>query len=117
MDISIYEECSLLANCSENQLDEAKIARFKVQFIRSQDAIAVYEDKGSGRILTALEAYKIFPPAVFQQILNKGSAVIAYSKEEPAKTLRQRRESLNLTVGQLAKALNCNTDMIERAED
>lgn len=110
-----YSECLLLATRYE-KLTDSEILQFDVRFIRSQDSIAIYEGRGSGKILTAWEAYKLFSQKVFQQIYDKGAAAIVASPDEPSKTLKERRAILNISEDKLADELGCSVSDIEKAE-
>lgn len=89
----------------------------KIRYIRSQDELSVFNGRGTGRVLTAVEAYDAFGPEVFYEIDDRGSAILVCDREEPAKTIRERREQLGLTVEDLARAVELDVSSVRNCED
>lgn len=86
-------------------------------FIRSQDQLAVHRSKGTGRILTAFEALNAFGYKKLYEAVDHGSAILPSTREEPARTIRSRREDLGLTINQVARAAGVPPKAIADAED
>lgn len=111
--LSIDEECQLLA---KGDVDDTILRQLTVRFIRGQDEIAVYRDKGTGRILSAWETYKTFGSKIFKEILEYGTAVLSVTSTEPAATLKKQREALNISQEELAKKASIPLEDIKKIE-
>lgn len=85
-------------------------------FVRSQIQIAEDSPKATGHRLTATEVLRSYGVEVLQRVAEDGSAVLAASRNEPAKTLLARREALGLTVKKLSVASGITVQAIELAE-
>lgn len=108
-----YGECRLLA---QGEVSDDLLKKLKVQFIRGQDEIALYEKKGNGKILTAWEAYKNYPRQIFEEILQYGTAVLSISAAEPSTTLREQRKTLGYSQEYLANKANISLETIKKVE-
>lgn len=84
-------------------------------FVRSQDSLAFHSAEATGVVLMARQVCE-FPPHKLTQILEYGSAVLPDSKDEPARTIREQREALGLTVGDVARATGLTPLIVEAAE-
>lgn len=107
-----YDECQLLAN---GDIDDSTLQKLSVRFIRGQDEIAIYQGRGNGRILSAWEAYKIFVPEIFEEILEYGTAVLSTSSE-PAATFKKQREALDVSKEELSRKTHLTVADIEKVE-
>lgn len=96
---------------SKNNLSEREL------FVRGQDHISSYKGDESGLSLTRAQVSEYFGERVFDEIEDYGSAIIPACDDEPSKTLREARESLGLSISELASAVSLNKSIIERAED
>lgn len=99
----------------ENARDWA--ARSDTLFVRSQDQVAIFTEKATGAKLTALEAFDAFGFELLAEAVDLGSAVITRDLNEPAATLRERREQLGLNYADLATATGLDRSEIERSEN
>jgi Zn-dependent peptidase ImmA (M78 family)/transcriptional regulator with XRE-family HTH domain len=86
------------------------------KFVRGQIQIAPYSETATGRVLGALEALRAFGWDLLLQATLEGSAPLVSSPEEPATTLRTRREELGLTHERLAKRSGISVKMLHNAE-
>lgn len=84
-------------------------------FVRSQDALAFHSSEAKGLILTATQACE-FPPEKLAQILEYGSAILPDAKQEPARTFREQREYLGLSISEVARAADVDKKLVELAE-
>jgi len=87
------------------------------KFVRSQDQIALFSPEANGRILTAYEAYNSFGLDILKEVIEEGSAVIAFNRKEPSQTLRKRREALGLSIEDIKKYAGLSDSAIKNAED
>jgi Zn-dependent peptidase ImmA (M78 family) len=92
-------------------------ARSGIQFIRGQDHLALYRGWGDGHVLSAFEAYKTFGFEKLVEALEEGSAVIVDNIEEPAKTIRERREALGIDHRDLSLRTNLTLEEVQGAEN
>ncbi|WP_186173349.1 XRE family transcriptional regulator [Burkholderia gladioli] len=97
--------------------DSEKTMSSQEFYTRGQDHISRHRGEASGIILTRDQVAEYFGNRVFDEIENYGSAIIPSSHEEPSRTLREARESLGLTTSDLAKAINLDKSLVEKAED
>lgn len=102
---------------SRGETIEARASSSARQFIRSQDHLAVYSDKGNGRVLSAWEALHTFGLDTLEKAVADGSVIIPASINEPADTLRTQRTLLGLDVGTVANFAGVPTEVVLRAED
>ena len=89
----------------------------KQEFVRSQDHLAPAREGASGRRMTAWEALQYFGFEKLEEAFAFGSAIIVSNAEEPAETLRKRRELLVLEPRDLARTAKVSAHDIEIAED
>lgn len=113
MNSTEYEVCRKL---SQGNVTDEELKKYTIQFIRGEDDLAVYEGLGSGRKLSAWEAYKIFPSTVFSEILEYGSAYISV-EGEPGATLKKQRENLGFSVADLSSESNLSISEINEIEN
>lgn len=111
--LSIDEECQLLA---KGNIDDATLLQLTVRFIRGQDEIAIYKDKGTGRVLSAWEAYKTFDSKIFEEILEYGTAILSTTPDEPALTFTKQRKALNISQEELAEKAKIPLEDIKKIE-
>lgn len=107
----------IFGNGSIGATPEERAATSNVIFVRSQDELDFYRDGATGRTFTAREALAVFGFVRLKQIVDEGSSILASTKDEPARTLRQRRDALNLTQSNLARRLGMDLSRIASAED
>lgn len=91
--------------------------RSKQEFFRSQDHLAPAREGATGRRMTAWEALQYFGFEKLEEAFEFGSAIIASKAEEPADTLRKRRELLALERRDVARTAKVSERDIEIAED
>lgn len=100
----------------EDVIRKIKSHDLNVEFIRSQDHIALYKGKGSGRILSAWEAISRYPKKIFEDILKNGVAAIG-GHDEPSRTIRERRVEMLQSELELAQQAGISVDDVKRAEN
>lgn len=86
------------------------------EFVRSQDHLAVTTPEATGHRLTAWEAYQAFGFDKLEEVFEYGSAVLVADAREPAATIRQRRETLELELKEVAHFTGLTKTQIEEAE-
>ena len=95
-----------------------KSARLSTQeFVRSQDHLAPAKEGASGRRMTAWEALQYFGFEKLEEAFDFGSAIIVSDAEEPAQTIRKRRELLALERRDVARTAKVSEHDVEIAED
>jgi Zn-dependent peptidase ImmA (M78 family)/transcriptional regulator with XRE-family HTH domain len=87
------------------------------EFIRSQDLLALHVGKGTGRVLSAYEAYRAFGLDKLEKAVEDGSVLLPGTLDEPAASIREQRERLGLSVEDVAKFPGITVEDVERAED
>ena len=88
----------------------------KQMFVRSQVQVAFASDGAKGRWLAAQEALDTFGWEILFRIAQDGAAPLISSQEEPANTLRSRREELGLAPAAIAKKLKVDEQAVIKAE-
>lgn len=89
----------------------------KPDFVRSQDELALDSEKATGIRLTYDEVMEIFGQKIIDEVYDYGSAIIVCNREEPAKTLRTRREALGYSQDLVANLANLSTYQVVDCED
>ncbi|CAO3379008.1 ImmA/IrrE family metallo-endopeptidase [Azospirillum argentinense] len=98
--------------------DPAACARASKQmFVRSEDHLAFDNQNATGRRLTAWEALNAFGLDALEEILDFGSAVIAVSNDEPANSIKTKREVLGISPRELAKVSDVTEEDVRSAEN
>ena len=98
----------------QNLLDDIK--NLNIKFVRSQNYISEYKKNATGRQISAFEMAVIYGDKI-NEILDYGSAKLRISKVEPALSFKNARESLGLTIKQVANRLNLSEREVADAED
>jgi transcriptional regulator with XRE-family HTH domain len=112
------EKLEFIFNCEGQGLSPAQMARGSdMLFVRSQDLLAVYHQKGSGRVLSAWEALQTFGADLLYEAVVDGSSVIVYTRDEPARTVTPRKKELGLTNADIAKHTRLSLDDIHDIEN
>lgn len=99
----------------DTELQRAKTS--KQIYVRSQDHLSFWNERATGRALTAFQAYTAFGIGALEEVLEYGSAIIAKSKEQPSATLISQRKGLGITIAELAKKTKLTQKEIEACED
>jgi Zn-dependent peptidase ImmA (M78 family) len=86
-------------------------------FVRSQDQLSEYTGPETGRRFSAWEALQTFGIKVLREVVEHGSAILPLTADEPAKTLRTRRENLGFSEDELSKITGLKKIDIKDAED
>ena len=95
---------------------EEQAAHSTQKFVRSQLQITFDNELATGHRLTASEALNTFGWDVLKKVAEKGSCPLIASPDEPALTLKKRRDDLGLTTKQLAKQAGVREEVVARAE-
>jgi Zn-dependent peptidase ImmA (M78 family) len=95
---------------------EKRAATSDVRFVRSQLQLAFFKPGAKGRVLVPREALEIFGWKTLRVVGLDNSAPLLRTSNEPAATLRKRREELGLSEQQLAAAAHITPDAVKRAE-
>lgn len=115
--ISETELSGVFGSDSMGLTPEERAATSKQQFVRSQDHLAFDSPTATGKRYTASRALELYGYAVLQEAWEKGSAVLVASLEEPARSLRERRVALGMTLENLAKKSGLTLETVCHAED
>ena len=102
---------------SQGETPEERARTSSRIFVRSEVQLAEYTPDATGRQLSAWEALQSFSMDILKEVFEYGSAILRTAIDEPAETLRSRRESLDVTIPDLAKAVGLSEDDIADAED
>jgi Zn-dependent peptidase ImmA (M78 family) len=95
---------------------EERAVSSKRIFVRSQAQLSVYNERAKGLQMTAAWALRQFGFETLLRAVEEGAVVISANLSEPARTLREQRENLDLTFKQVAKASGLTEDQIRKAE-
>lgn len=90
--------------------------RCLVKFVRSQAQLAALSKGATGRRMTAAEVFDTYGPDTMREVMVEGSVSLIEATQEPAVTLRERREALNLTADDVAAYLRTTVETVEKAE-
>lgn len=85
-------------------------------FVRSQAQVAFDNTAAKGRRLTAIEALNAFGWGIIANLAFRPAAPIVCAEGEPGYTIKKRRESMGLTINDVARALGISTSILERLE-
>lgn len=99
---------------SADLISRAKVSRR--EFVRSQAMLAVASPNAKGRRFSASEALDAFGFEILLAAVSEGQVALVPNREEPAKTLKGRREELGFEVAQLARLSGVEASDIVRAE-
>ena len=86
------------------------------QFVRGQTMLADASPNAKGRVLDASEALQMFGFEVLRRAIVDGQAAIVPDRNEPARTLKARREALGLPLDRFARILNLKPGQVAQAE-
>lgn len=95
---------------------EERAASSKRIFVRSQSQLAVYSERSKGLQMSAQWALRQFGFSTLLRAVDEGAVVISASLSEPARTLREQRETLGLSIKQIAKASRVAEEVVREAE-
>lgn len=101
---------------SSGETPEDRARTSNSRFIRSQLQLARYSEQASGRVFRAPEALKIFGWPSLLKVAQDGAAPLISSPQEPAATLKRRREELGLSHDDLKKKTKVASKIIKAAE-
>ncbi|MGO7611087.1 ImmA/IrrE family metallo-endopeptidase [Rhizobium ruizarguesonis] len=91
-------------------------ATSKNQYVRSQVQIALATPEAKGRRLSAVEALNSYGLPVLELVAENGAATLVKTRDEPATTLRRRREDLKLEVRDVVKQTGLDIEVIKALE-
>lgn len=86
------------------------------EYVKSQVQIAFATPQATGRRISAQEALLIYGQAVLDTVAANGSAPLVKTRDEPANTLRRRREDLKLDVKDVARSAGVNVEILKGIE-
>ena len=98
---------------------EAAAKRSTRKFVRSNGELAVYDASRNptGHVFTAWEAYTAYGAEILEEAVEYGSAILECTKDSTSDALRLRREGLNLSHDQIARAAALpSADIVRSAE-
>ena len=101
---------------SSGETAQERAASSSRRFVRSQAQLSPERAGATGPRITASWALKQFGYSALHDAVEQGATVISTSLEEPARTLREQRERLELTAEQVASASGLSVSEVRRAE-
>lgn len=101
---------------SSGKTPEDYAATSKNQYVRSQVQIALATPEARGRRLSAVEALNAYGLEVLEQIAENGASTLVKTRDEPATTLRRRREDLNLDIKDVVKRTGLDIEVVRALE-
>lgn len=89
------------------------------QFIRSEGQLAVYNSarRPTGHVYTAWEAYSAYGIHTLDEAVEFGAAILKCRKDATATALRTRRERLNLSHRDIARASSLSEKLVKSLEE
>ena len=95
---------------------EERAASSRRIFVRSQSQLSVYNERAKGLQMSAQWALRQFGFSTLLRAVDEGAVVISANLSEPARTLREQREKLGLTIKQIAQISRVAEEVIRNAE-
>ncbi len=86
-------------------------------FVRSQDSFASFHQGANGLTMSAQKALEVYGFNILLEAVTQGSAILVCSEDEPSRSIRLRREQLQLTQQQLAENAGVSDAIVIAAED
>ena len=89
------------------------------KFVRGKGGLAVYDASRNptGHVFTAWEAYDAYGAEILEEAVEYGSAILKCTKHAISDALKLRREYLNLSRKQIARAALSSEDIVRSAEN
>lgn len=107
---------AVFSNESRGNTPAERARTSKQMFVRSQVQVAFASEGAKGRMLAAQEALESFGWELLLRVASEGAAPLISSQDEPACTLRSRREELGLQIPTIAKRLKIDEQAVLKAE-
>lgn len=85
-------------------------------YVRGQAQVAPYRPGATGLRMNAAQVLHVFGRNALRAVVDDGSFQITSARDEPARTLRARREQFGLNQGQLARAAELSATVVAKAE-
>ncbi|WP_242140819.1 ImmA/IrrE family metallo-endopeptidase [Sphingomonas sp. TREG-RG-20F-R18-01] len=85
-------------------------------YVRGQAQVADYRAGATGLRMNAAQVLHVFGLDALRAVVDEGSFQITSARDEPAKTLRDRRKQLGLNEAQLARAAALTAANVAKAE-
>ncbi|MBU5614472.1 ImmA/IrrE family metallo-endopeptidase [Geomonas azotofigens] len=101
---------------SSGDTPDARAISSSLEFVRSQDHLALFSEGATGRKLTAWQAYHSFGLNVLKQVAEDGVAIIVCDESEPGATIKQQREKIGLSLKDLSKEAGITERQVKDAE-
>lgn len=95
---------------------EEYAANSENKYVRSQVQLAIASEQAKGRKITAKEALDLYGLDILEKVAVDGSAPLVNSRDEPANTLRRRREDLKLDIRDIEKLSGLDTKVLKNLE-
>lgn len=86
-------------------------------FVRSQVQVAFSNNSAKGRKLSSIEVLKAFGWGIISNLAYRTATPIICMEGEPGNTIKKRRESLGLTIKNLAKAAEVEPETLQNLEN
>lgn len=95
---------------------EERAATSKRIYVRSQAQLSIFNGRATGLQMTAAWALRQFGFPILLRVADEGGVVISANLSEPARSLREQREALALSVTQVARASGLTEGQVRKAE-
>jgi len=86
-------------------------------FVRSQAQVAFDNESAKGRRLSSIEALNAFGWGIISNLAYRTATPIICLEGEPGNTIKKRRESLGLSIENLAKAAELSPEILQHLEN
>ena len=108
---------SVFGSTSKGATPEERAKNSLKLFVRSQDSIACSQQGAEGLVMNAQTALENYGFNTLLEVIHCGSAILVCSEDEPSRSIRLRREQLQLTQKQLAEMAGVTDAIVICAED
>jgi transcriptional regulator with XRE-family HTH domain len=85
-------------------------------FVRSQSQLSPARDKATGLTMSAAFALELVGYEGLREAVDVGAVVVSESLDEPARTLKEQRERLEVSIEQVARAAGLSSVEVQNAE-
>lgn len=106
----------VFGEASQGQTEGERAASSRKIFVRSQVQIAEDSERATGHRLVAQEALRLFGYDILARIAEDGAVPLITNPDEPAATIRERRNALGLTTAQVARRAGLSEATVIKAE-
>jgi Zn-dependent peptidase ImmA (M78 family) len=102
---------------SKGTTAELRAKSSKQRFVRSQHQLSLYRENGTGRVLNASEALRLFGWQKLQQLADRNAIPIVANSDEPYNSIIQQLASIGVEFSKAAQKSRWSTESIKRFEE